>query len=255
MTKLVLGLAATALGLYLGACLLLFLAQRSLLYFPPRGGPAVVEGLVGWPSPGGGELVVSERRVAGPKAVLYFGGNAEDVSLQLPELASALPEHSLFLLHYPGYAGAPGRPSEAALRAAARALFDRVHEEYPEVSVLGRSLGSGVAVRLATERPVARLVLVTPYDSLAKLGAAQFPWFPVRWLMRDKFESDRYASRVTAPALLIVAEHDEVIPRASSDRLLARFAPGVAQRVVLGAVGHNSIARSPEYGPALRSGL
>lgn len=84
-------------------------------------------------------------------------------------------------------------PSEVALVADALALFDRVYAEHPHVVVGGRSLGSGVAVHVASLRPVARLVLVTPYDSLYGIAARQFPYVPVRWLLWDTFESWRYA--------------------------------------------------------------
>lgn len=255
MLKATVVLLAVLLGLYLGACLLLFLGQRSLIYLPPPGRPAVGEGWTRLRSPGGAELAVTVRRVPGSKALLYFGGNAEDVSFNLPAFATAFPEHSLFLLHFRGYAGAPGAPSEAALHADAAALFDRVRVDHAEVSVVGRSLGSGVAVRLAAERPVTRLVLVTPYDSLVDLGAEQFPFLPVRWLMRDKFESWRHAPRVSAPTVFVVAEHDEIIPKASSEQLFARFLPGVARWILVPGVGHNSISESRDYLTALRSGL
>jgi uncharacterized protein len=78
--------------------------------------------------------------------------------------------------------------------------------------VIGRSLGSGVAIHVASERRVERLLLVTPYDSLLKIAAGQFRYFPLTWLMLDKFESWRYAPKVTAPTQLIAAQYDEVIP-------------------------------------------
>jgi pimeloyl-ACP methyl ester carboxylesterase len=90
-------------------------------------------------------------------------------------------------------------------------------------------------------------VLVTPYDSLQDIAAAQFPIFPVRWLLADKYESGRYAPLVTAPTTLIAAEHDEVIPRWSTDSLHARFAQGVARFVVLPGTGHNTISMNPLY--------
>ena len=93
----------------------------------------------------------------------------------LPGLADAFPDHALYLLHYPGYGGAPGKPSEAAIAADALALFDRVAPQHPRVVVIGRSLGSGVAVQVASARPVARLVLVTPYDSLEEIAAKHVP--------------------------------------------------------------------------------
>jgi uncharacterized protein len=83
--------------------------------------------------------------------------------------------------------------------------------------VIGRSLGSGVAIRVASERRVERLLLVTPYDSLLKIAAGRFRYFPLTWLMLDKFESWRYAPKVTAPTQLIAAQYDEVIPLSSTE--------------------------------------
>jgi uncharacterized protein len=117
---------------------------------------------------------------------------------------------------------------------------------------IGRSLGSGIAVHVASVRPAERLVLVTRYDSLQEIAANQFPFFPVRWLLLDKFESWRYAPHVTAPTLLIAAEHDEVIPRASTNLLYQRFRPGTATLTVVRGVGHNTISESAEYSALLR---
>jgi uncharacterized protein len=130
-----------------------------------------------------------------------------------------------------------------------------VHAAHPNVVVIGRSLGTGVAIRLATQRPVARLVLVTPYDSIQDLAAAQFPFFPVRWLLTDKYESGRYAPLVTAPTTIVAAEHDEVIPRSSTDQLHARFSSGVAKFIVLPGTGHNTISDNPLYWEVLRGNL
>jgi pimeloyl-ACP methyl ester carboxylesterase len=95
-------------------------------------------------------------------------------------------------------------------------------------------------------------VLVTPYDSIQEIAAARFSFFPVRWLLRDKFESWKYAPAVTAPTLLLAAEHDEVIPRASTELLLTRFKPGVASLKVVGSTGHNSISEHIDYAALLR---
>ncbi len=127
-----------------------------------------------------------------------------------------------------------------------------MHAGRADITVVGRSLGSGVATRLASERPVSRLVLVTPYNSLQELAAGQFRFFPVRWLLKDKFESWRYAPRITAPTLILAAGNDEVIPRASTEALFHHFSPGIATLKVIKGVGHNSISSSPEYLPLLR---
>jgi pimeloyl-ACP methyl ester carboxylesterase len=134
-------------------------------------------------------------------------------------------------------------------------LFDQVQATHSHIALVGRSLGSGVAVRLASQRPAARLVLVTPYNSIEGLAARQFRWFPVRWLLRDKFQSWRYAPRVSVPTRLILAEQDEVIPRSSSERLFGHFAKGVASLHVITDTGHNSIGDSPDYLKELAAGV
>ncbi len=241
-------------ALYAGLCAALWVFQRALIYFPQplaSGSPAAQLRLPLTDA----EVLVSVRPHDGPKALIYFGGNAEDVSLNLPEFARTFPDHALYLLHYRGFGGSSGAPSEVAIQGDAIALFDRVQARHRHILIVGRSLGAAVAVRLASQRPAARLVLITPFHSLLELAAGQFPYLPVKWLLRDRFEAWRYAARVAAPTLLIVAEHDEIVPRASSDRFYAHFAPGVARLAVIPGSGHNSISASPRYLELLRSGL
>nr|WP_254216824.1 lysophospholipase [Synechococcus sp. CCY 9618] len=241
--------------LYLLFCAALFLLQRSLLYFPQPRTPGAGGDLLALPLTDGltgGKVLVTVRRRPGPKALIYFGGNAEDVALQLPLLEDAFGEHSFYLLHYRGYGGSGGRPSEAALFADALALYDRVRPEHQRIDVMGRSLGSGVAVHLAARRPVGRLVLVTPFDSIEALASRRFPLVPIGLLLQDKYRSWQDAPQVGAPTLLIAVERDEVIPRASTEALLARFRPGVASLVVLAVNGHNAVDQSPEYRTVLR---
>ena len=201
------------------------------------------------------DVRASVRPHEGPQALLYFGGNGEDVSQTLPELARTFPDHAIYAMHYRGYGRSGGAPSEAALQGDALALYDLVARSHARVSAIGRSLGSGIAIRVACERPVSRLVLVTPYDSIAALASAQFRWLPVRWLLQDPYESVRVAPAITVPTTLVAAEHDEVIPRANTERLLAAFAPGVATLIVIPDAGHNDLSRQPAYGLALRTGL
>ena len=242
---------STVALVYVALCAALLVFQRSLLYFPQPSSLGSRDTTVSLPA-ADARVVASVRARAGADAVVYFGGNGEDVTRSIPDLASAFPAHALFLMHYRGYGGSSGAPSEAAIVADALALFDRVHGEHRRVVVVGRSLGSGVAVQVAAARPVERLVLVTPYDSIQEIAAARFAFFPVRWMLRDKFESGRHAARVKAPTLLIAAEHDEVIPGASSALLLSRFAPGIATMQVVAGAGHNSISDHSEYAALLR---
>jgi pimeloyl-ACP methyl ester carboxylesterase len=120
------------------------------------------------------------------------------------------------------------------------------------VVVVGRSLGCALAVRVASRRQVAQLVLITPFDSLLRVAQRHYPFLPVRWLLKDRFEAWRDAPGVTAPTLLIVAGRDEIAPPAHAEALLLRFQPGVARlEVVPGAMQHD--LSSPEYRALLRT--
>jgi uncharacterized protein len=254
MLKPIVIITSIALIFYLGACLALFAFQSSFIYMPQRAairGTAdtmvlTVEGAV---------LAVSVRRHSGPKALIYLGGNAEDVSTKLPEFSRQFPDHAIYLLQYRGNGASSGQPSEESIHADALALFDKVREQHSNISVLGRSLGSGVAVRLASERSVSRLVLVTPYDSIERIAASQFPYVPVHWLLTDKYESWRYAPSIRVPTLILQAEHDEVIPGGSTARLYAAFAKGIASRIVVRGVGHNDIMGQTQCLDAMQAAL
>jgi pimeloyl-ACP methyl ester carboxylesterase len=238
-----LGAAAVAYGVL---CAWVFFTQRSQIYFPtPESRPAGAEAL--WVESQGERIQVWTVARPGGRALLYFGGNAEDVAGSIPGFAQAIPDRSLYFVNYRGYGGSSGRPSETGLVADALVVFDHVHARHPDVAVIGRSLGSGVAVQLAAARPVERLVLVTPYDSLLDVARAYFRWLPVGLLMRDRYESARRAPAVSAPVLVVIAEADEIIPRARSEALVAAFAPRQASVVVVPGVGHNTLDSSPGY--------
>lgn len=246
-----LNLIGIVLILYAGMCVLLYLSQRSMIYHPqPRSlGPAQSAASL---RAADAELVLTTQETAGPSALIYFGGNAEDVSLSLPELREAFPGKSLYLLHYRGYGGSSGKPSETALHGDALALYEMVRKKHARITLVGRSLGSGVAIRLAAVRPAERLILITPFYSLEDLAARQFPFAPVRWMLKDKFESWRHAPRIRTPTTLIVAEHDEIIPEESARALLAAFPAGTAEYVVIRDAGHNDISVKPGYVNALQ---
>lgn len=231
---------------YGGLCAVMFVFQRTLIYLPqPRtdNGPGTTVTL----AHSGENIVVSVRPHAGPKAVIYLGGNAEDVAGSLPLFSRSFPDQAIFMLHYRGYGGSSGKATEQALHADAEALFNQVQRHHPEITVVGRSLGSGVAIRLAARRPLQRLVLITPYNSLQEIAAAQYPWIPVRWLLSDTFESWRHAPAVTVPTLVLLAERDQLIPHASTERLLGHFKAGIARRVIIEDSDHNSILDKVDY--------
>jgi len=244
-------LMAGALLLGYGLLVVLFWSQqRSLLFHPAftRDTTAAldfslaVEGaeLQGW--------VVNPGQ---PLALLYFGGNAEDVSHFRDDAARLFPAHTVYLVAYRGFGHSSGEPSEQALVADALALFDHVAARHTAVDALGRSLGAGVAVPLAAERSLRRVGLITPFDSVDRVGAHHYPWLPVRWLARDRFDSLARAAEVEEPVLMVVAGQDRIVPPVHAERLAGAF-PRPPQQVWLAESGHNDVQRFPAHDAALR---
>lgn len=240
-----------AASLYALICFLLYLSQDRLLYLPTRetaraGARSLrVECR-------GAILKVWELHGAARSAVLYFGGNAEDVGDSVADFDAAFPDRAVYLVNYRGYGGSTGSPSEAALTADAEVIYDLLSGRHDRIALIGRSLGSGVAVALASRRPVERLVLVTPFDSIARVAADHFPYLPVRWLIRDRYDSRRRIGAVRAPVLILVAERDEVVWRARSEALIAAIPPPLRHTLIVPGASHNDISLFPVYSQSLR---
>ena len=250
----VVSLLVIAAVVYLGLGAWVYAMQRSQIYFPV---PETLrpDAQVLWIDSQGERLKIWTVVRPGSRALLYFGGNAEDVAGNIEAFSAAFPDRSLFLVNYRGYGGSSGQPSEAALFADALAIFDHVRREHSEIAVMGRSLGSGVAVLVASERPVEQLVLVTAFDSLVNVASEYFRWLPVRMLLRDRYESAGRAAAVTAPVLMVIAGEDEIIPRPRSEALINAFPASQVRVEVVPGVGHNTLDLSPGYLGAVRAFL
>jgi uncharacterized protein len=154
--------------------------------------------------------------------VIYFHGNAEIVAWRADRHRALIANGTgLIALSYRGYAGSTGTPTEDGLHRDADAAYAFAVARYaPERIVLwGHSLGTGVAVRLAAEKPVGKVILEAPYTSTVDLAAGLFPLVPVRWLMHDQFHSDERIGAVRAPLLIMHGARDDVIPIAFGERL------------------------------------
>ena len=183
-----------------------------------------------------------------PAVVLYFGGNAEDVLYTASEAAS-IDARAVMVLNYPGYGGSTGKPGQKALYESGLAVYDYAIKRgvsAEHVVVMGRSLGSGVASMLAGARSVGAAVLITPYDSLSAVAAGHYPFLPVRLLLRHPFPSIDWAKRARAPALVLAAEHDDVVPAIHAQKLFEVWA-GPKQIHVLAQTGHNDIEMHADY--------
>lgn len=236
MLKPLAGLLALFALAYLALCGWFFLNQRDFIYFPqfsrtdvPRTDYTLAVGdltLHGW--------VVNPGK---PDAIIYLGGNAEPLHVLRPMLKVGFPTHTSYLLPYRGYGPNDGSPDEQALVADSVALLDQVRAMHPqgELTVIGRSLGSGVASSLAARRRIDRLVLITPFDSLADVGQAHYRWLPVRRLIRERYDSVAHLRDHAGTVLVVRADHDRIIPAANTARLLASLGPRSSEFVVPGA--------------------
>jgi len=180
---------------------------------------------------------------------IYFGGNAEEVSY-ITGLTSRIPGWSLLAVNYRGYGGNAGEPSERTLFADALSVYDwaanRADVAPTRIAAIGRSLGSGVAVYLAAERKLARIILVSPFDSLRAVAQHHYPYLPVSLLLRHPFDSIGYAARISTPMLVIAAQRDTIVPSAHSRALFAQWRGPKTWREFSGA-DHNDLDADPEY--------
>ena len=235
--------------------LLMYMAQDSLIFHPQRISEAQREAIARrasvqslfMDSADGTRL--HAWHVQGDPLILYFGGNAEEVSWMLDDAARRAPGVGWLLVDYRGYGSSDGSPSEQALVADALQWYDQF-KEAERVYVFGRSLGSGIAVQLAAQRPVAGVILVAPFDSLVEVGKRLYPFLPVDWMLKHRFDSAALAPKMKAPLLCIVASHDEIIPAEHAKRLYDAWG-GPKQWIGLEGAGHNSTDGAVNYWPSI----
>jgi len=236
---------------YAGACWFLHARQREMIYYgwATTADAAATDFELKRPDAVLRGWVVNPGK---PAPILYFGGNAERIEANRDAFARMFPGRSVYLVAYRGFGASSGQPGEAALVGDALALFDHVRTAHPgqPVSVIGRSLGSGVASQLAARRPVAALALITPFDSMVATAQSHYPVFPVSLLLNERYESAKALHDVRAPVLIVHGGRDDIVPEKNTLRLIEAL-PRPANVVRIAAADHNDIAGYPEYTAAL----
>ncbi|MDB5764040.1 MAG: Hydrolase of the alpha/beta superfamily [Herminiimonas sp.] len=176
-------------------------------------------------------------------AVVYFGGRSEEVSWVARDAGRMFPNMTVLAINYRGYGDSAGTPGEAQMIADAYTLFDwmaeRPHIDRAKIAVVGRSLGSGIALQVAVHRPAAALVLITPYDSLVALAKRRFRSVPVGWVMRHRFESVKYAPHLAAPTLILRAMSDDVVPASHTNSLVEKLLNAPEDETIAGSDHRN----------------
>jgi len=191
------------------------------------------------------------------KTVIYHGGNAEDMAGHCEVLFNGLEANAL-LMNYRGYGQSDGEPGEKEMVSDAIAIVNLFCQEKnvepSSIFLMGRSLGTGVAIQVAAAQPdVAGIILVTPYESIAAIAKFQhpwlYPWLPIKRMLRHPFRSINYAPDLKIPALIFLAEYDKVIP-VESGRNLGEAWGGPTEILTL-PMSHNDIHETPAYFEAI----
>jgi len=250
MIKLTVLTVSGILLIYLAVGSLLYSRQRSYLYFPP---PEINDpGIESFHLQSGESRLKVWRLNPGRKnAVIYFGGNAENVWYNIESFRPALSQNTVYLVNYRGYAGSTARPTEQGLYMDGLNVYDNISPAHVSVSIIGRSLGSAVATHVAARRQIEKIALVTPFDSIEQLARENYPLYPVSHLLKDKYLSIKNAGQLRAPVLILIAEHDQIVPHDSTRRLVEAMAKTEVETVVLPGVGHNNLSRLESYAASL----
>ncbi len=248
------------LGGYLGLMALMYFTQRRLMYFPetvrtPPAAAGFPEAQEVWLNPADGERILAWHvpPQGDNPVVLYFHGNGGSIRLRVDRFRKIVAAGvGLLGVSYRGYGGSSGTPTEAGLIEDARAAYAFAAERYAgRIAVWGESLGTGVAVALASERPVTHVILDAPYTATVDVAAAVYWFLPVRWLMKDQFRSDLRIRNVTAPVLILHGDGDDIIPIGYGERLLALI-PGEKRLVRFAGGYHGDLDRFGAADEALK---
>ena len=189
-----------------------------------------------------------------PTLVLGFGGNAwngQDVAEYLHEL---FPDEHVVAFHYRGYLPSEGSPSAEALMADAPLVYDCAVDKVRPARVIGVgfSIGTGVAARLAAERRLDGLILVTPFDSLKAVAQSMYPWLPIGPFFEHEIDAAAALEKTDLPVAIIAAERDEIVPATCTDALRRKL-PKVAFDRTIERAGHNDIYARSDFQDAMHA--
>lgn len=251
--------------IYTAVALIIFAAQTWLL-FPtglaggqvalPRGAERIAFETPDGTRLQGVTILPAEGSSKNPAVILGFGGNAWNAETMAIHLHELYPEEEVVVFHYRGYGPSTGRPSAAAVLADGLSIYDFVREEreHAMIVAVGYSIGSGVAVHLAHERPLDGLILVTPFDTLEQLVREHYGWLPVGLLLRHHMDPLDEIGDVKAPVAIIAAERDTVIPGQRTAPLREAARNLIMDQTIKGS-GHNDIYTHPEFATAMRQAM
>lgn len=180
-------------------------------------------------------------------AIIYFGGNAESAAKIAPDFAQNFKNHTVYLMNYRGFGSSTGAASEQALYQDAITLFDQIKHKHKNISLIGRSLGSGLAAYVAAKRETHKLILITPYDSILNVARSKYPIYPIGLMLHDQFNTAKLVPQIQEPTLAILAEKDRIVPLAHAYALINHFPKTQISSIQLVQSNHNNISTHRHY--------
>jgi len=243
-------IASLAIG-YVLICLLAFVFQRRLIYFPTVISERVAEqvgtkeGFSAWRD--NADHIVGWKTTTKSNStatVLIVHGNAGS-ALNRGYIAQPIADagsYNVHVLEYPGYGARLGTPSLASFLAAAEGVMAMLDRNRP-IYVVSESIGTGVAAHLAKKFPdeVSGLLMFAPYDNLASVAQSQMPMLPAYFLLKDRFKPAEWLNAYRGPIKIVVAENDEIIPVKFGRKLFDDYA-GPKELLTVPGAGHNDVA-------------
>jgi len=221
MKKIFLSIIKILTVVYLLVSIFIFIKQRDFLYFPTY---QIKHNFTEESFINDGITIKTTIINKGNKnLIIYFGGNGENVDYNADIFAKIFPTNTIYLIKYRGYSGSMGIATEKNLYSDALYIYDKIKPQYNKISVIGRSLGSGIATYLASKREINRLVLVTPFDSIESIAQEIFPFLPISLLLRDKYKSIERVKFIKSKTLVIQAENDQIVGEEHTKRLVNKF--------------------------------
>lgn len=245
MKKIIKNISILLLIGYVGMGIFLYIYQRNFLYFPTAKMNTSYEKMVLKNENESINIIILNKGYK--NAILYFGGNAESMAQSSDYIAQQFPEFTVYLMDYRGYGASTGEPTEEGIYSDALKLYDTIQPQHDRISIGGRSLGSGVAIHVASKREVSKLALITPFDSIISVAEEMYPLYPVSFLLEDKYDSKSKVKDIRAVTFIVMAEDDKIISRKHTQKLIDAFEPAQLKVTIIKNRGHNDISSDANY--------
>lgn len=239
-------LILTLLSAYIIVTFIVYIFQRNLLYFPTAYSKALNADEI--------YFEVNNTKLQGwvinkgyDKALIYYGGNAEAIQDNSEYFSKLFKNTTVYMVNYRAYGKSEGEANQKVIYEDALKVFDEIKQNHKTISLMGRSLGSGVASYVASKKDIEKLILITPYDSILNVAKEAYSFLPVALLLKDRYESTRYVPSIKAKTLIIYASEDEVINPKRTQNLIDSFNKELLEVYLINGANHNDISIYQEY--------